>query len=678
MKKAVLFIIFNRIEYAKQVFEQIRLAKPPKLYIASDGAREYKVSEAQQVENIRKWVLANIDWNCEVKTRFLEKNSGKIGLGVSDAINWFFENEEDGIIFEEDCVPNQSFFQYCEELLDKYKDDKRIWHITGDAIYEKLNEKETYYFAKIPHIWGWATWSDRWQHYKFDLKDYDEKYIQNFSDKKEVQEYWLDILQKMKAKKIDTWDYQWAFCVIAHKGYSITPYKNLINNIGDIGVHSSKNDPRLNRKTYPIDKIVHPKQVKFNNKIINLIYREKFGITKKHTSFLYKKEKFGNRRIITLLGFIKIKYKKRKEIILKNVINGNFAKKVLISYIRSPFEIGVQKTHSNFLECYTAAKIFDKLGFCVDVIEYTDDINTSEIENYNIVYGFGKAFEKSLYYPNIKSIFYGTGCATNFSNKESIKRVREFYKKTGLVANDSARYYAYDNSTSLTFSNLIIPLGNQFVANTYKLENTEQNIQSLNAFYYDTYNIPIENKDYSCIKRNFLWFGSSGALHKGLDLVIEVFKRRNDINLFICGLNPSEKVFYDYYEDVLSGKYTNINNCGFVNIESSEFKKIMNNTSAVIFPSVSEGGAVAILNVMANGGLVPIISEACGLNVENYGFQFSEISEAAIENKINEFLELSCEEIKNLSRDVKNNTRAIYSYENYKKNLETIITNELY
>lgn len=678
MNKAVLFIIFNRLNYAKKVFEQIKIAKPPKLYIASDGARENRPEEKEQVENVRNWVLANIDWDCEIKTRFLEQNSGKIGLGVSGAIDWFFKNEEDGIIFEEDCVPNQSFFSYCEELLDKYKDDKRIWHITGDAIYEKFNQKDTYYYAKIPHIWGWATWADRWKEYKYDLIDYDEKYIENFSDRKDVQEYWLDILKKMKTHEIDTWDYQWAFCVVAHKGYCITPYKNLINNIGDIGVHSSKNDPRLNRKTYSINKIVHPKQVKFNNKIIDLIYTEKFGIKRKYNLF-YKKEKEGNKRIITLLSFIKIKYKKQKEkkLILENVMHSDFKKKVLISYIKSPFEEGINKIHSNRLECYTVAKIFNKLGFCVDIIEYTDDINIQKLKQYDVVFGFGKAYEKSLYFDNIKSIFYGTGCATSYSNKEGFRKVKEFYNRTGVLAENSARYYPYDCINALNFSDVIIALGNEFVANTYKLQNVKQNIESVNAFYYDVYDINIENKDFPIIKKNFLWFGSLGALHKGLDIIIEIFKRRSDINLTVCGLNPCESEFCKHYEDVLNGKYKNIQNHGFVDLESAEFKNIMESTSAVIFPSVSEGGAVAILNVMANGGLVPIISKSSGLDVAKYGFQFSEISEKAVENQINNFLKLSNTELLGLSGLIKNDTRKMYSYENYENNLETIIRNAI-
>lgn len=308
MNKAVCFITFNRLDTTKQVFEQIKLAKPPKLYLASDGPRENKIGEREQVENIRNWIISNIDWNCEVKILFRNENLG-CGRNVSGAITWFFENEPDGIVLEDDCVPNQSFFSFCEELLDKYKDNKKIWHISGTAPVENLKEKDTYYFAKIMHCWGWASWADRWQHYKFDLQSYDEKNIENFSKNKIVQKYWLNILNKMKNNEIDTWDYQWTFWIVANNGYCINPYKNLINNIGVVGVHYNGESPQLNRNVYNIESIVHPKNIELNCRYIDLIYKNCYGI--KSPNFFYHKEKVNNKRIITILGFIKFSYTKK-------------------------------------------------------------------------------------------------------------------------------------------------------------------------------------------------------------------------------------------------------------------------------------------------------------------------------------------------------------------------------
>ncbi|MCK4636062.1 MAG: hypothetical protein KAT32_04305 [Candidatus Moranbacteria bacterium] len=135
MKKAVLFLIFNRIDTVQRVFAEIQKAKPPRFYLASDEGRNEE--EKKKVKKIRDYVLNNINWDCEVKTLFRDKNLG-CRRSVSGAISWFFKNEKDGIILEDDCLPSQSFFNFCEELLDYYKDNKSVWHISGNQFFPIL------------------------------------------------------------------------------------------------------------------------------------------------------------------------------------------------------------------------------------------------------------------------------------------------------------------------------------------------------------------------------------------------------------------------------------------------------------------------------------------------------------------------------------------------------------
>ena len=184
LNTAVLFLVFNRIDTTKKVFEAIRQAKPPRLYIAADGARESK-DEEEKVNAVRDYVSSNIDWDCEIKTLFNEKNLG-CKMAVSGAIDWFFDNEEMGIILEDDCLPSQSFFWFCEEMLAKYKDDMRVWHVAGNNFHFgwKRDEDYSYYFGGIyGSIWGWASWRTRWNHYDVEMKNYDEvkskKYLEN-------------------------------------------------------------------------------------------------------------------------------------------------------------------------------------------------------------------------------------------------------------------------------------------------------------------------------------------------------------------------------------------------------------------------------------------------------------------------------------------------------------------
>lgn len=236
LKTPVLFMAFNRLDTTKQVFEQIKIAKPPKLYIAADGARKNKEGEQEKVQTVREYLLKNVDWDCEVKTLFREENIG-CKMAVSGAISWFFEHETQGIILEDDCKPCQSFFWFCEEMLEKYKDDKRIWLVSGDNFQNGIKRGDgDYYFSKLTHIWGWATWADRWQYYDVEIKSFDAFKQQNLIESifllEAQQQFWLKSLEDVKNGKIDTWDYQWSYCVFSNNGLGILPNQNLIQNIG--------------------------------------------------------------------------------------------------------------------------------------------------------------------------------------------------------------------------------------------------------------------------------------------------------------------------------------------------------------------------------------------------------------------------------------------------------------
>lgn len=289
LKTAVLFLVFNRLDTTKQVFQAIREAKPPRLYIAADGARESKEGEAEKVKAVRDYILQNIDWDCEVKTLFREKNLG-CKIAVSSAITWFFENEEMGIILEDDCLPSQSFFWFCEELLERYKDDMRVWHIGGAStiISDMIANKDAYYFSRFNHIWGWASWSNRWENYDINLTKFNDfikqDIISNVTSDKLLKEFWINNFKAVKLKKIDTWDYQWYFTVWLNNGISILPTTNMISNIG-FGVnatHTSDEDNKLSKmKNYEIElPCTNPHFFIVNNIFDKYNAKYLFGLTK--------------------------------------------------------------------------------------------------------------------------------------------------------------------------------------------------------------------------------------------------------------------------------------------------------------------------------------------------------------------------------------------------------------
>jgi len=236
LNTAVLFLIFNRLDVTKQVFQAIRQAQPPRLYLAADGARENTEGEAEKVTAVREYVLQNIDWDCEVKTLFREGNLG-CKYAVSGAIDWFFEHEEMGIILEDDCLPSQSFFWFCEELLERYKDDQRVYLISG---YNKQNkwkaDEQSYFFSNLGGIWGWASWKRAWQDYDVDVIDIDqfiaEKHFENLLGKKLGALRRYMIYNSVIVDKVNTWDYQWGYARHKNNGLACVPSRSLIENIG--------------------------------------------------------------------------------------------------------------------------------------------------------------------------------------------------------------------------------------------------------------------------------------------------------------------------------------------------------------------------------------------------------------------------------------------------------------
>jgi len=275
MQSPVLFLIFNRPHYTEKALAAIRKAKPAKLYIAADGPRKDKKGEKELCKQTRDLVLNSIDWECEVNTLFQKENLG-CGLGVSAGISWFFEHEEQGIILEDDIVANLSFFKFCDELLEKYKNDKNVWTICG-LNYDKQGVsafEESYSFIKTFHPWGWATWKDRWQHFSLNVKKIKENILDWYKNKL-VKEHFTEVLWRMQSDHpkihIDSWAYPFILISLSHKALHVFPKKNMIKNIGHFGTHiNSKKLPLFGIKTYKLSVIKHPRNIKNNQKLDNL------------------------------------------------------------------------------------------------------------------------------------------------------------------------------------------------------------------------------------------------------------------------------------------------------------------------------------------------------------------------------------------------------------------------
>lgn len=314
----ILFLIFNRPENTKIVFEEIKKQKPKYLFVAADGARSNNLEDLEKCNATRQLVIEGIDWDCEVKTLFRDVNLG-CGVAVSEAITWFFENVEQGIILEDDCLPHPSFFMYCETLLELYKDNEKVYAIGGSSFQNGKNVGEaSYFFSNYAYVWGWASWRRAWNSYDYNLKQlstYKEKQLIKTIDSRSVfKNYWFSILDKVANKEIDTWDYQWLFSIWNNGGLAVVPNVNLISNIGfgKDATHTIGESSFANMETQDIGTILHPKNIKADKKVDRYSSEKVFGISENKKITFVSLKKQVKRKLIGILPPEIIKLLKRK------------------------------------------------------------------------------------------------------------------------------------------------------------------------------------------------------------------------------------------------------------------------------------------------------------------------------------------------------------------------------
>jgi len=269
----ILLITWKRPKETLRVIDAMKGLKPSKLYISSDGPRLNFPDESKKVNDTREIIKNNINWEAEINTLYHEENQGCM-KGVSTAISWFFNNVDEGIVLEDDCVPHPDFFSFCEELLEKYRDDKRIWCITGNNLQgNKWRGKSSYYFSRYNHCWGWASWKRCWSKYDVQIKDWPNfqksgLFESLFFHEKELK-HWKNTFDSIfYYGKPDTWDYQWTYTCFINSGLTAIPNRNLIENIGfnSEGTHTKKGDSPAKIDNYEKGKsgilpLVHPAYV---------------------------------------------------------------------------------------------------------------------------------------------------------------------------------------------------------------------------------------------------------------------------------------------------------------------------------------------------------------------------------------------------------------------------------
>lgn len=265
----VVFLIFRRPDLTNRVFQAIRRAQPKILLVVADGPRNE--IEAELCEQSRA-VTEQVNWDCEVLRNYADVNLG-CRKRVSSGLDWAFEQVEEAIILEDDCLPHPSFFSYCESLLGYYRTDERVMVVSGSNFQNgKKRSSYSYYFSKYNHCWGWATWKRAWSHWEFNPEKWidfrDSGLLSSICTAPLEATYWTKIFDRLfLAGEPDSWAYVWTFACWAQNGLTALPTVNLVSNIGfgEDATHTLGESSLSNMRTYDIGEISHPNYMVFHS-----------------------------------------------------------------------------------------------------------------------------------------------------------------------------------------------------------------------------------------------------------------------------------------------------------------------------------------------------------------------------------------------------------------------------
>ena len=285
MTEPVLLVGFNRPDLLSQVIDRVRPAEPERVYLAVDGARADRAGEADRVQACRE-LARSLDWGCEVHTLFREENVG-CGRGVSGAVSWFLDHEESGIVLEDDILVEPSFFPYVNEMLDRYRNDPRVFAVTGTNFVppEHQSDPDRYRFSRVPVVWGWGTWRRSWSRYDFELAGWRRRLPLRqawpaMGGTWASYLVWSANFDLMSRHAVDTWDLQLVCAAMTAGAWTVTPNVNLVENAGfrDDATHTLRTPDYL-RATQALSAIPSAGPVRLDERADAWLMRNVYGAT---------------------------------------------------------------------------------------------------------------------------------------------------------------------------------------------------------------------------------------------------------------------------------------------------------------------------------------------------------------------------------------------------------------
>lgn len=268
-KTPIVLLVFNRVDTLNEIFNILKKLKPSCILVVADGPRSGRLDDIKGCKDVRD-LIDSIRWDCDI-----HKNYSDVNLGckkrVSTGITWAFNKVSEAIFIEDDCLPDISFFYFAQELLEKYRNDKRINMVNGSNFCEDVKNSDSYLFSKYVDVWGWASWSSRWiGRYDENISDWPiYKKNNEFIPNRKYLKYWRNIFDHVSKGKIDTWDYQFQYMCWKEKSLNIVPSKNLIRNIGfgENATHTTERNTffeniNVHSVNFPL---IHPEEIKVSS-----------------------------------------------------------------------------------------------------------------------------------------------------------------------------------------------------------------------------------------------------------------------------------------------------------------------------------------------------------------------------------------------------------------------------
>jgi hypothetical protein len=295
MNTPVVLVIFNRPDTTQLVLKAIRQVQPKKLFVIADGPRADRAGEVEQC-NAARSVIEQVNWDCEVLTNYSAVNLG-CARRVSSGLDWVFQQVEEAIILEDDCVPNPTFFTFCEELLERYRADDRVSSISAQKFCPLYPIEESYYFSRYPHCWGWATWRRAWQNFDFEMRHWqvvkEQGLLKNMLEDDRAAKVWAKIFEATYTNQISSWAYRWVLCCWLQNSLSIHPKLSLVQNIGfgQDATHTQQKLPFADYQTKLIEfPLKHPPFIVRHTQIDQYLQHNVFDLPLIHRFYLKLKK----------------------------------------------------------------------------------------------------------------------------------------------------------------------------------------------------------------------------------------------------------------------------------------------------------------------------------------------------------------------------------------------------